>query len=75
MKRKFPGIMRAVVVALPLGLLLVACDHKEDPKAEAPPKAQVQPDLDANDEGDAMHNGEMPSQSNSASANARTRAL
>ena len=48
MKRKFPGIMRAVVVALPLGLLLVACDHKEDPKAEAPPKAQVQPDLDAN---------------------------
>src|SRR3984885_9590107 len=48
MKRKFPGIMRAVVVALPLGLMLVACDHKEDPKAEAPPKAQVQPDLDAN---------------------------
>jgi cobalt-zinc-cadmium efflux system membrane fusion protein len=48
MKTKFPGIMRAVMVALPLCLLLVACDHKEDPKAEAPPKAQVQPDLDAN---------------------------
>lgn len=48
MKTKVSGIMRAVIVALPLGLLLVACDHKEDPKAEAPPKAQVQPDLDAN---------------------------
>ncbi|MGA9472760.1 MAG: efflux RND transporter periplasmic adaptor subunit [Terriglobales bacterium] len=48
MKTKVSGIMRAVIVALPLGLLLVACDHKEDPKAEVPPKAQVQPDLDAN---------------------------
>jgi membrane fusion protein, heavy metal efflux system len=48
MKTKFSRIMSAVILALPLGLLLVACDHKEDPKAEAPPKAQVQPDLDAN---------------------------
>jgi cobalt-zinc-cadmium efflux system membrane fusion protein len=48
MKIKLPRTISAVIVALPLGLLLIACDHKEDPKAEAPPKAQVQPDLDAN---------------------------
>src|ERR1700691_5843159 len=46
MKTKFARTICAVIVTLPLGLLLVACDHKEDPKAEAPPKAQVQPDLD-----------------------------
>jgi membrane fusion protein, heavy metal efflux system len=38
----------AAILALSFATLLAGCDHKEDPKAEAPPKAQVQPDLDAN---------------------------
>jgi len=29
-------------------VLLAGCSHKDDPKAEAPPKATVEPDLDAN---------------------------
>jgi len=36
-------------VALALCMALITgCSGKEDPKAEAPPKAQVQPDLDSN---------------------------
>ncbi|MFZ3342889.1 MAG: efflux RND transporter periplasmic adaptor subunit [Terriglobales bacterium] len=38
----------AVILALSFAMVLAGCDHKEDPKAEAPPKAQVEPDLDAN---------------------------
>ena len=48
MKTKFSGMMLVAALALSAWLALVACDHKEDPKAEAPPKAQVVPDLDAN---------------------------
>jgi cobalt-zinc-cadmium efflux system membrane fusion protein len=48
MKTKFAGTMLAAILAVSFVFLLAACDHKEDPKAEAPPKAQVQPDLDAN---------------------------
>lgn len=44
MKLKFTGALLAIV----LGAMSVACDHKSDPTAEAPPQAQVQPDLDAN---------------------------
>lgn len=47
MKTKFSGMMLVAALALSVAGL-VACDHKEDPKAEAPPKAQVVPDLDAN---------------------------
>ena len=45
MKQKIEGVALAILV----GLTMVACDHKADPAAEAPPKAQVQADLDAND--------------------------
>jgi cobalt-zinc-cadmium efflux system membrane fusion protein len=31
-----------------MGLVLLACSGKSDPKAEAPPKAAVEPELDAN---------------------------
>ncbi|MGB9233462.1 MAG: efflux RND transporter periplasmic adaptor subunit [Terriglobales bacterium] len=48
MKRKFAGTILAAALGLPLALLLVACSGKEDPKAEAPPKAVVEPDLDSN---------------------------
>jgi len=42
--------VRAFVAALALSLsvLLAGCSHKDDPKAEAPPKATVEADLDAN---------------------------
>ena len=36
------------IAALVAALLLAGCSGKEDPKAEAPPKAQVVSDLDAN---------------------------
>ncbi len=48
MKMKFAHALGTAMIALSLAALFVACDHKEDPKAEAPPKAQVVPDLDAN---------------------------
>jgi membrane fusion protein, heavy metal efflux system len=49
MKPKFAGIVLAAVFGLPLCLLLAACGPKEgDPKAEAPPKAVVEQDLDSN---------------------------
>jgi cobalt-zinc-cadmium efflux system membrane fusion protein len=48
MKPKFAGMISAAALGLPLCLLLVACSGKEDPKAEAPPRAVVEPDLDFN---------------------------
>ena len=48
MKRKFAGIILAAF-GFPLCLVLLACNEtKADPKAEAPPKAAVEPDLDSN---------------------------
>lgn len=41
--------MKSVFLLLPLALLLAGCgEGKSDPKAEAPPPATVEPDLDAN---------------------------
>jgi cobalt-zinc-cadmium efflux system membrane fusion protein len=49
MKTQLAGLMLTATLCFPLGLLLVACnDGKANPKAEAPPPAQVEPDLDAN---------------------------
>ncbi len=42
------GKALAAAVALSLTILLAGCSSKDDPKAEAPPKAAVEPDLDAN---------------------------
>ncbi len=47
MKTKFVGLILMATFCLPL-FLMVACSGKGDPKAEAPPKATVEPDLDAN---------------------------
>ena len=46
MRKKLPGRF-AEVLGLCLSLLLSACESKPDPKEQAPPKAIVQPDLDA----------------------------
>jgi cobalt-zinc-cadmium efflux system membrane fusion protein len=48
MKPKFAGMILAAALGVPLCLVFVSCSGKEDPKAEAPPKAVVEPDLDAN---------------------------
>jgi cobalt-zinc-cadmium efflux system membrane fusion protein len=49
MKTKFVGPIVAAALFLPLAVLLVGCNEgKADPKAEAPPAATVEPDLDAN---------------------------
>jgi len=49
MKTRFLGHIPAAILCLPLSLFLLACSEtKADPKAEAPPPAVVQPDLDAN---------------------------
>jgi cobalt-zinc-cadmium efflux system membrane fusion protein len=49
MKTRFAGPMLAATVCWSLSLLLVGCNEsKGDPKAEAPPAATVEPDLDAN---------------------------
>jgi cobalt-zinc-cadmium efflux system membrane fusion protein len=41
--------MLSAILCLPLGLWLLGCGEKKpDPKAEAPPSAKVEPDLDAN---------------------------
>ena len=49
MKTKFVGPIVVAALCLPLSLLFVGCNEsKADPKAEAPPAATVEPDLDAN---------------------------
>jgi len=49
MKTRFLGHIPAAILCLPLSLSLLGCgETKADPKAEAPPPAVVQPDLDAN---------------------------
>jgi cobalt-zinc-cadmium efflux system membrane fusion protein len=49
MKTKFPGLILGAILYLPLSLFLLGCgETKPDPKAEAPPPASVESDLDAN---------------------------
>jgi membrane fusion protein, heavy metal efflux system len=49
MKIKLVGLILGGMLCLPLSLLLAGCNEsKADPKAEAPPPATVQADLDAN---------------------------
>ncbi len=49
MKTKFLGLAPMAILGLSLSLILVGCgETKADPKAEAPPPATVEPDLDAN---------------------------
>ncbi len=49
MKTKLAGLIVAATLCLPLGLLLLGCNESQaDPKAEAPPPAAVEPDMDAN---------------------------
>ncbi len=49
MTTKYIGLILAAILCLPLGLLLLGCgETKADLKAEAPPSASVEPDLDAN---------------------------
>jgi len=49
MKTKYVGLILAAILCLPLSLGLLGCNEgKADPNAEAPPKAVVEPDLDAN---------------------------
>ena len=49
MKTRFPGLILTAILSLPLNALLLGCNEgKADPKAEAPPAATVEPDLDAN---------------------------
>jgi cobalt-zinc-cadmium efflux system membrane fusion protein len=49
MKTRLLGLILGTVFCLPMSLLLSGCNEsKADPKAEAPPAAKVEPDLDAN---------------------------
>ncbi len=49
MRTRFSGPLLSAILCLPLGLWLLGCGEKKpDPKAEAPPQAKVEPDLDAN---------------------------
>ena len=49
MRSRFSRPLLSAVLCLPLGLWLLGCGEKKpDPKAEAPPAAKVEPDLDAN---------------------------
>ena len=49
MKPNFFGLILVAALCLPSSLLTLACNEtKADPKAEAPPAATVEPDLDAN---------------------------
>jgi membrane fusion protein, heavy metal efflux system len=46
---RFSGPMLSAILCLPMGLWLLGCGEKKpDPKAEAPPPAKVESDLDAN---------------------------
>jgi membrane fusion protein, heavy metal efflux system len=46
---RFSGPMLSAILCLPMGLWLLGCGEKTpDPKAEAPPPAKVESDLDAN---------------------------
>lgn len=61
MKRKLRGLMLAACVSFAAGLLLVVgCkDRKENPQAEAPPPAVVEPEMDANNF-KVAHPGQFP---------------
>jgi cobalt-zinc-cadmium efflux system membrane fusion protein len=49
MKTRFTGPILAASLCVPFCLFLIGCNEsKGDPKAEAPPAATVEPDLDAN---------------------------
>jgi cobalt-zinc-cadmium efflux system membrane fusion protein len=49
MKLRSGALILAAILCLPLSSLLLGCNEtKADPKAEAPPPASVEPDLDAN---------------------------
>jgi len=49
MKTTLVGLILSATLCLPLSLVLLGCNEsKADPKAEAPPTAVVEPDLDAN---------------------------
>jgi len=49
MKVRLGGFVLVATLCMPLSLFLVGChEGKADPKAEAPPAATVEPDLDAN---------------------------
>jgi membrane fusion protein, heavy metal efflux system len=48
MKSKLTGMYLTAALGLPLLVSLGGCSRKQDEKAEAPPKAVVEPDLDAN---------------------------
>lgn len=48
MKKRFAGLSLVAILCLLLSFLLGCSGTKADPKAEAPPAATVEPDLDAN---------------------------
>ena len=48
MMSHFPNRIFSVALCCLLGSLCVGCESKADPRAEAPPKVTVEPDLDAN---------------------------
>jgi cobalt-zinc-cadmium efflux system membrane fusion protein len=48
MKGRFAGLILVTTLSFTLSLLLVGCNGKADQKAEAPPPATVEPDMDAN---------------------------
>jgi cobalt-zinc-cadmium efflux system membrane fusion protein len=60
MKRKLRGLMLAACVSFAAGLLVVGCkERKENPQAEAPPPAVVEPEMDANNF-KVAHPGQFP---------------
>ena len=60
MKTRFSGLILGATLCLPLSLLLLGCNEgKADPKAEAPPAAAVEPDMDANNF-KVEHPGQFP---------------
>ena len=48
MMSHFPNRILSAALCCLLAALLVGCEGKADPRAEAPPKVAVEPDLDAN---------------------------